>query len=308
MPKLKVGEVTIAYEVWGQGVPVVLTPQFAYPRNVFSYILAGRLAAHHKTFLWDRRNTGASDIKIEDVPAECQLWADVLHLILHELQMAPAYIGGASAGCFFSLYMAHRYPQDVKGLILMDPPTEDMTLLKPLGDARYFRLAAVAERQGMQAVITESTQAWVRQVSGLSKPEDLDEYYNWVAECIQMNPANRERLMSTEPHLFAAAMRQWGEWFGSPGVYRAHLSDDELARINVPALVLYGFNPRHPQETARELATLLPNAELVDYCDRYTEGELQKVQESDVYSSQNAFLKASFIETFLRQHEGVYQS
>ena len=81
------------------------------------------------------------------------------------------------------------------------------------------------------------------------------------------------------------------------------LSDEELSRIVAPSLVLHGHNALHPEHIARALATLLPNAELAHYPDRYTQEEIKRVQESNTYTSQNAFLKLPFIETFLQRVE-----
>lgn len=158
----------------------------------------------------------------------------------------------------------------------------------------------------MQAVIDASTQALIRHLSGLSKPEDWDYSRGWVAECIKLNPVSRESFLSTDPQQFAATMRKWAEWGGSAGLYRVHLSGEELARITVPALVFPGLDPIHPVETAKSLAALLPNAQLVDYAEYFTAAEVQAVVESGL-DSQNGFMRASFIEPFLQQHEGVYQ-
>ena len=62
MPKITVNGVTLAYELFGKGPPVVWTPWGWAPRNNFSYLVAGRLSANYRVLLWDRRNTGASDV------------------------------------------------------------------------------------------------------------------------------------------------------------------------------------------------------------------------------------------------------
>jgi pimeloyl-ACP methyl ester carboxylesterase len=300
MPKISVNGVKLAYEVWGQGTPVVLTPQGWFPRNVFTYVMAGRLSAHHQVLLWDRRNSGASEISIKDAPSELHLWADDLHHLLHALDMSPAYLGGASGGCLFSLFMAQQYPQDVKGLILIDPATDDIDLLKPLWDARYSDLAEVAESKGTQAVIDASTEAWTRLVTGQSSPNNSwDVLRNWIAESIQKDPSNRERILSLDPHYLAKTLRKWREWLFSAWPYLVPRED--LKSISVPALVLHGCNPLHPEHTAQELASLLPNAELAQYSDIYSRDEIQRVCESDSYDTQNAFLKLPFIEAFLNR-------
>ncbi len=56
-----------------------------------------------------------------------------------------------------SLLMAHRYPEDVKGLILANPPSDNRDITKPLVEAWYWVLADAAERGGMQEVIQTSS-------------------------------------------------------------------------------------------------------------------------------------------------------
>ena len=269
MPKAQVNGISIAYEIAGKGTPIVWTPGGWFPRNAFTYLFAGRFSAHYSVLTWDRRNSGRSEIAIEDAVSEAHLWTDDLHALLHELGMSPAYVGGGSAGCLMSLLMAYRYPEDVKGVILQDPPTDDIQSCQgPLMEHHYLCLARAAERGGMEAVIELSTDppdpewAWI---SG------------WVAETIALNPGNRERLLSIDPGRFAAIIDHWVEWFTSSRNHFAGLSDDELAHITAPALVCPGLNEWHPERTARALYHLLPNADWVDYADRHTPAEVQEI-------------------------------
>jgi pimeloyl-ACP methyl ester carboxylesterase len=269
MPRATVNGVSIAYEVAGKGPPIVWTPGGWFPRNPFTYLFAGRFSANHTVLTWDRRNSGRSDIGIEDAESEFHLWTDDLHVLLHELGLSPAYVGGGSAGCLVALLMAHRYPEDVKGLILQDLPTDDTkAAAQPLAEHHYLCLVRAAESGGMEAVIELSTSpsdpgwAWIT---------------GWMAETIALNPANRERLLSMDPGHFASTVRAWAGWMASPRVYLANLSDEELAGITTPALVTPGLNDWHPEHTARELYRLLPNAEWVDYADRYTPAEIQQI-------------------------------
>jgi pimeloyl-ACP methyl ester carboxylesterase len=295
MPKIHVNNVTLAYELLGQGPPVIWTPGGWFPRNACAYLYAGRLSASSRVLIWDRRNTGASAIAIEDAPSELHLWADDLHHLLHALDLSPAYLGGASAGHMLSLLMAHRHPEDVKGLILVDTPTDDTDGDKPFIDATYFRLAAVAESQGMQAVIALSTQAWRR-----IPPEDYDWALQWIADTISKNPGNRDRLLAMDPERFAAIIRKWGSGWLSERLYLSGLSDDQIRRISAPALIAHGFDEGHPRHTAKELCGLLPNAEWVEYTNRFTQQEIDRAQEAP---TQRAALRMPFVEAFLQRVE-----
>lgn len=201
--------------------------------------------------------------------------------------------------------MAHRYPQDVKGLILVDTPTDDPHVGRPLFEARYFRLAKVAKSKGMQAVIDHSTEAWVRIVSGQSKPEDYDQFAMGVTETISMNPGNRDRLLAMDTKQFAAIMEKWGNWCSSERLYLSGLSDAQVRHISAPALIAHEFNELHPRHTAEEVYRLLPNAEWVEYTDRYTQEKIDQTRASDAANREKDILIMPFAEAFLQRIESI---
>ena len=287
MPRINVNGVTLAYEVFGEGPPIVWTPGGWSPRNEWVYLHAKRLSPNYKVLLWDRRNCGASDLAIEDAPSDFHLWADDLHHLLNALNMSPAYVAGDSAGHILSLLMAHRYPEDVKGLMLLSIPTGDPSLHKSLVDAHYLQLANVAEKRGMQAVIDHPTEA-------------IDD---WVRVAIVLNPSNRDRLLSMDAKEFARIMRKWGEWFLSERIHLAGLSDEEIGGIRAPALIFHGIDQFHPRHTAEELHELLPNSDWVEYSDRYTQEEIEQMGRLDVPLTQLADLVTPYYEEFLQKNE-----
>ena len=299
MSKIKVNGVSIAYEVAGKGPPIVWTSGVWNPRDAWTYVFAGQFSANYQVLTWDRRNTGASDLAIEDAESEWHLWTDDLHALLQELGMSPAYVGGGSAGSVLSLLMAHRYPKDVKGLILYHTPTNDVqNILLPLAGAHYLCLAEAAEHKGMEAVIKMSA----------NPPEpDWTEFTIWIADAIAQNPENRDRVLAMDPEQFAKTMRKWAKWTASPRLYLANLSDEELAGIDVPAIMAHGFDAWHPEHTARDLGRLLPNAEWVDYSSRYTSGEIQAIvdmnAEGDVGVSTALAFRFPFCKDFMRRVE-----
>ena len=303
MPRVNVNGVTLAYEILGNVPPVVWTPGAWWPRNDWCYLYAGRFAPRYSAVLWDRRNTGASDIGVVDAPSEFHLWTDDLHQLLTALDLAPAYIAGISAGHIFALLMAHRYPQDVKGLILLNTPTDAAGMLAPLMDAHYFQPARVARSGGMQAVIEQSQQAWLRLILGQSETENFDWRLIWIAETIAANPDNERRLLAMDPEGFATVLEEWGNWC----LARSHfsgLTDDQIRAIGVPALVAHGYDEAHPRRTAEALQRLLPDAEWVEYAERWSQAELAQAQAADAVYRSQAVLTMPFIEDFLAWVEG----
>jgi pimeloyl-ACP methyl ester carboxylesterase len=302
MPKIEVNGVTLAYELFGQGPPVVWTPAGWFPRIEPSYLLAGRLSANYRVLLWDRRNTGESDVGIEDAPSDMHLMADDLHHLLVALDMSPAYLIGRCSGHTLSLLVAHRYPADVKALILNNTSSHDPALGKPILDAYFFKPAAAAEESGMEAVIALATEAWVRVVSGTSQPGSWNVLLKGWAETVLMNPGNRDRLLAMDPKAFAAIMRRWGNWYMAGPGHSHGLPYEIIRTIEHPALVLHGFDPLHPRQAAEALYQQLPNAEWVEYTDLWSQEEIDRAQEEGLATQQVALL-LPFIEAFLERIE-----
>ena len=90
-------------------------------------------------------------------------------------------------------------------------------------------------------------------------------------------PENQERISSMDPEQFSKIMKTWGKWLASPRLHLSNLTDEEIRNIAKPAIVAHGFDAGHPKPVARELYELLPNAEWVEYSDRYTSGEIQNI-------------------------------
>jgi pimeloyl-ACP methyl ester carboxylesterase len=277
----------------------VLTPGAWFGREPWVYFNAGCLCDQHAVILWDRRNCGASDVLIEEAPSELHLWTDDLHELLHALGMAPAYVGGGSTGCVFSLLMAHRYPEDVRGMLLLNPPTGEPELLKPFEDAHYYELARVAATEGMEAVIAHSLEVWKRSISSLSAPDSYDWAATWVAETSAASARNREYFRSLDPQFFAAMLNSWGDADWAPRAEVGWLSDDEIHQIKAPALIAHGFDSVHPRDTAEALRALLPNGEWIEFADHYSAETLEKMVASDTMWNESALLAMPFIRAFL---------
>ena len=100
----------------------------------------------------------------------------------------------------------------------------------------------------------------------------------FFAERIAANPANRDRLLAMDPHVFAAVMQRWNAFFyhdsRSPMV---GASEDELRTIAVPTLLFGGNDQVHPKAASDTLAGLISDVEVEpspwaseDFLDYYT--------------------------------------
>lgn len=244
MPDIEIRGGTIAYDVLGEGEPLVLTPGGRFSRQVPGLRpLAERLAERYRVLLWDRRNTGASSFCF-DAPSESILWADDLAELLVKLKLAPAYVCGGSAGSRVSVLLAIRHPELVRKLALWLISGGDFGLLYlPL--TYNIPFIEMARRGGMEAVA--------------QMPQ--------LADQLQSNPRNRDHLLGIDPEEFIATMKRWlRAYIPRDDTPMPGITVENLAAIAAPTLVFRGGTEDdfHPRETSMSVARAIPGARLVD--------------------------------------------
>ena len=200
----------IHYELLGAGPPLALTPGGRSAGNDIRATALG-LAEQHRVLLWDRRNTGSSHVWVGLQPEQL-VWADDLAALLRHLELAPAYLAGASAGARVSYLTAIRHPDVAAGLVLWSVSGGPYAS-QNLGYQYHTPFINEAIRAGMDGVAATP----------------------FFRERIEANPANRERLLSIPPDEFVAALRAWNEsFYPRPDMPVIAASAGELAHRPVP--------------------------------------------------------------------------
>jgi pimeloyl-ACP methyl ester carboxylesterase len=242
MPTATIDNLSIAYEVLGDsGTPIVWLQGARSGRGLMRPI-AEPLSAKYRCLIYDRRNCGESDIRIAGDKSEQEIWADELAALLKQLDIAPAYMGGWSAGCRVALLTAIRRPDLVRGLLLGWVTGGGHAALE-LAHNYYGQFIEAAEKGGMQAVAETP----------------------FFAERIAQNPGNRERLLTMDPKEFIATMSGWGRYFSEAGDLPViGATEAELASIQAPTCIVAGDDAVHPTKAAQDLHRILPNSEYHD--------------------------------------------
>ena len=260
MPTVTVNGASIVYEVFGEGPLLVWTEGGRFGRNELSYLVAGHFSRQYSVLIWDRRNGfGASDVALSNSPNYMTTDVEDLHALLRNVGLGPACFAGASAGSSLSLWMAHRYPEDVRSLVLFSAPTDDTALVSPSVHKHCFSLAEIAEREGMQAAIDASTASWIGELQGQSS-----ERGTWLAQTIYRNPSNRARVLAIDPQSFAETMRRWGTFLLSMS-WPAGLAEEDVRSISFPVMIVPGDDEIHPRQSAERLLSLLDRAEMIEF-------------------------------------------
>lgn len=244
MPNAQVRGVNIHYQIIGDAGPWVALITGGRRGHQELLPIARKLAAKgYRVVLHDRRNTGASDVVINDVPGadgEEEIWTDDLAALLKQLGALPAFVGGTSSGARTSMLFYLRHPDAVRGLLLMRV-TGGAFAAGRLPDNYYGQFIKAAREGGMAAVCaTEQYQ-----------------------ERISANPANRERLMSMDPAKYIEVMQRWLAKFNA-GLHTPVMgvSNEQLASIKVPTIVIPGNDKTHSSTSARAAHAGIPGAKL----------------------------------------------
>jgi 2-hydroxy-6-oxonona-2,4-dienedioate hydrolase len=237
----------VVYELLGppDGQPIVLTPGGRFSKDVPGLRpLAEALAKGGlRVLLWDRPNCGASDVQFYG-RSESHMRADTLAELLTRLDLAPAVIAGGSGGARDSLLTVIRHPQVASKVIAWSIVGGVFSTLN-LAGVYVLPNINTARMLGMEGVA--------------SLPE-------WQA-LIEVNPRNKERLLSMDPDEFVTVMLRWLNAFvPKPGQTIPGVEDEEFGNIKIPAMIIRGGENDldHPKRTSLEVHCLVKGSRLVE--------------------------------------------
>ncbi len=252
------------YDVRGSGRPVLFIhgglaglPSRLEPRD---YTWLEEIADAYRLIVYHRRGCGWSSCPEDGWRLE-DFVADALALLDH-LGVEQAHVIGSSAGGPIAILLALRYRERVRGLALVN--TAAYLFREDGAGGRLLRLAreqlALLESEGPLAVWRRRPPGvrlsllglWEREVAAASGA--LADYEAYEERLSSLAAALSEE---EQARLYAAELRNIASYLGR--------DLRPLARqLEVPALVLHGSEDRViPLEEARELAALVPGAELV---------------------------------------------
>lgn len=245
MPIAKVNGLDIAYELHGEGDPVAITPggRFSMDTKGVRELAQALAAGGKKALIWDRPNTGASDICF-DGDFESNMHADTLAELIRTLELGPTTITGGSAGSRVSLLTVLRNP-DVASKLAVWWITGGYFGLLFLSAYYCGGPWTAAKRGGMQAVVELPT----------------------FQENLEKNPRNRERLLAMDPEEFAATMERWGPHFLQPDDSPVPgFTAADFAKIKVPTMIFRSSatDTAHLRRTTEWVHELIPGSKLVE--------------------------------------------
>lgn len=254
MQEAVVRGVRLNYRIIGdRGDLIALTPGARRPHDELVGLSERIAAKGYRVLLHDRRNCGRSEVTIEPLGSEHEIWADDLHELCNQLGEPEIFVGGASAGARLAIMFALRHPKAVRGLLLWRL-TGGKHAAEHLAREYYGNFIALARSGGMSAVCNS-------------------EHF---ATCINARPGNREKLMGMSVDEFIRIMQHWREAFiEASNLPVIGATEDQLRALTIPACVVPGNDRVHTPTTARTFCGLVTAAELHD-------GIVEQLSDSDL--------------------------
>jgi pimeloyl-ACP methyl ester carboxylesterase len=241
MAKIKINDIELYYELNGAGAPLILISGLGYSLWQW-HKMVPFLSEHFQVITFDNRGVGQSDKPAGPYGAQ-MLAADTAGL-LDALGIERAIVTGHSMGGFIAQAMVLDFPQKVEKLILCSTN---------YGGPHHVPVTAEA----MKVLTDVSSDPLTRFTNGLSistapgwaekNPYMIEEWINWRVA----NPI--------EPASYQAQLA-----IGLALLPEAAAFENQLSRINIPTLILFGEHDKVvPPANASLLAEKIAGSKVV---------------------------------------------
>lgn len=232
--RVAAGDVQLAVEVRGDGLPVLLVHGFPLDRTVWRHQFAtlGRV----RRIAPDLRGVGGSVAPAGADGYSLARYADDLVAVLDGVGVGDAVVCGLSMGGYIIFELLRRHPERVKALILADTKAEaDSAEVKRGRD----ELVAEAERGGPDAVLERLLPRLLAPATRATQPEVTGQVREMARRWSVPALVGAQRAMRDRPD-----------------------SSDVLRSVRVPTLVVVGSEDAiAPPAAARAMAQQIPGAQ-----------------------------------------------
>ncbi len=251
MPEVEVNGGIVVYELIGPegGQVAVLTPGGRFSKDYPGvHELAQALADGGKrVLLWDRPNTGASDVQLFG-PTESHMRAATLAGMIEQLHLGPVVVLGGSGGARDSIVFTIEHPH----------------LVQRLGV--WSIVGGSFSEMSLAGVYTMSELRTVR-ASGIEAVLEMPGVAGSWPELIAANPRNRDRLLAIGSEEFERVLNRWfNAYIPKPNEAIPGVPDWQFDDITVPTLIIRGGERDfdHPKRTSYEVHCLIRGSRLIE--------------------------------------------
>lgn len=256
MAKATIDGVEVCYESVGTGSPILMLAPGGFDASMDKWRAATawtgidaieKLASEHRVILYDRRESGGSGGRVEQL--SWTTYAREGKLLLDHLNIDSAFVMGGCMGCSVALCFGATFPEATRGLVLHWPVGGYRW--KMAGRERFERHHRFTQASGLDGIVARAkpgTTFWTDPESG-----------PW-ASVIAREDSFRERFAAQDLDrylaLIATSASRLFDRDTAPGA-----APEEIMAIKVPALIIPGDDSSHATSAAHYLRECLPSAE-----------------------------------------------
>lgn len=173
MPKIKVNDINIYYEIHGDGFPLVMIRGLGSNINWWNPIFLDSMFKNFKTIIFDNRGAGRTDKP--DIEYSIKGMADDAVGLMDVLSIKKAHILGFSMGGAIAQEIALNYPERINNLILCATSCGRDMALPPSPEVveALLRLAEgkTPEEKAEQTIQLEFTEEFIRDYPNIIERE-----------------------------------------------------------------------------------------------------------------------------------------
>jgi pimeloyl-ACP methyl ester carboxylesterase len=232
MPKQKIGDINLYYEIHGDGEPILFIHGLGSSSRDWE-LQVPIFSESHLVVLYDVRGHGKSDKPAG--PYSMMLFAQDTIALIKALDIAPVHVVGISMGGMIGLQLGVSAPELVKSLVVVNSGPE--MVVRTMKD--WFQ---VMQRQLLMRVFGLRKTAEVLSERMFPKEEHEDIRKMFVA-----------RWIENDPRAYREAFQAIVGW----------TVVDQLQTIQCPVLVVAADEDYTPVESKAAYVKLLPQGELV---------------------------------------------
>jgi len=241
MPKIKVDDIELYYELHGEGTPLIMIMGWGRSSESWGSYLIGELSKFHRVIIFDNRGTGRSDKP--DIEYSMGMMADDVPGLMDAINVPKANVLGISMGGFIAQEFALNRPEKVLSLILCSTS------------------CGGPDRAQKRAELSAQNRTLMNPPPGLSREEVLKQQWGMIYS---------QRYVQENMEELTKAAAKPSEHPTPPFIWRRQAQAclnfyayDRLHNIRVPTLVLGGEEDiMTPPENSRILADNIPGAQL----------------------------------------------
>jgi pimeloyl-ACP methyl ester carboxylesterase len=255
LKKVRVGDIDIAYKMFGKGEPILLIPGASDGMSGWDPTLLKILSSNHTVIVFDPRGIGNTTIGSKPYTPS-QLANDTTGL-MDVLKIPKAAVMGYSLGSYIAQQVTMMHPDKVNSLVLIgsscggkDHTPKPPEFIKLQSDIvnESLRHIPVSHAQMQALNVASYGQAWIRLHPEYQIPENI---------------TSLQQLKPGLPPEVANAQNNVGKYWEANPTWNG--ACDVLAKLDKPTLVITGTedNFYQPHVNSLKIAEKIPGAWLV---------------------------------------------